>query len=114
MTLIELLLDRRKREERYFRNYLYWAKEIKKEVLKELRQASVHLFGSVIRGEIEPGSDIDILIIASECDTAQKKSRLRDKILDHIGDNTPFEIHVVTPTEFNQWYRHFIKEKQEV
>ena len=113
-TLVDLLIEKREREEKYSKNYLFWAKEIKKEAEKILGGVKVLLFGSIIRGEAEPGSDIDILIISPKLKTPNQKSKIRVKIFEKIGFGSPFEIHLITPEEYQGWYQNFIKEKVEI
>lgn len=45
-TLVDLLIDKTKKEERYFKNYLTYAKIIKKEAQKLLGDTRVLVFGS--------------------------------------------------------------------
>lgn len=112
--MTDILIEERKEEERYFRNYLDYAREIKKEAEKNLGKVKVFLFGSIIKDKIGPGSDIDILIISSKLGEALKKSEIRAKILKKIGSPNPFELHLITPQEYKDWYSHFIKEKIEI
>lgn len=113
-TLVDLLIERRKREKKYFRNYLFWAKKIKKEAEKNLGKVKVFLFGSIARGEATPGSDIDILIISPKLKSAKKKSEVRAKIFKKLGFISPFEIHLISPEEYRTWYKFFIKQKVRV
>lgn len=113
-TLVDLLIEKRKREKKYFKNYLAWAERIKKEAEKNLGEVKVFLFGSIIKGEVEPGSDIDILVISSKLRSAEKKSQVRNKIFKKIGLDSPFEVHLITPEQYQNWYKHFIKKKVEV
>jgi len=36
------------------------------------------------------------------------------KIWKKIGFFSPFEIHLITPEEYKNWYQYFIKEKIEI
>lgn len=47
-TLTDFLLEKRKREEKYFKNYWKWAIKNKNLVKKELKEAKVFLFGSIV------------------------------------------------------------------
>ncbi len=113
-TLTDFLIEKRKRDEKYFKNYLFWAKKIKKIVEKELGDGKVFLFGSVVRGEEEPGSDIDVLIVSPQFEDLAKRSEFYLKVHKKIGFLSPFEIHLITPKEYKEWYQYFIKEKIEV
>lgn len=111
--LVELVWARRKKQGRYFKNYLFWAKIIKKTAQKFLGEVRVFIFGSIFKkGEVP--RDIDILVVSPKLKTSQKKSEIRAKIWQKIGFFSPFEIHLITPKEYKDWYQYFIKEKKEV
>ena len=110
-TLIDFLIEKKQRDEKYFKNYLFWAKKIKKEAKKNLEDVRVLLFGSVIKKQTEPGSDIDVLIISPQLKSPEKKSKILTEILREIGQSSPFEIHLVTPEEYRNWYQRFIKKE---
>lgn len=111
--LTDLVFERRKKQERYFKNYMRWAKLIKKESEMLLGDVKVFIFGSILRKN-EVVRDIDILIISRGLKTAEKKSYIRAEIWKKIGLSSPFEIHLATPDEYYEWYKFFIKEKIEV
>jgi len=113
-TLTDFLIEKRKREKKYFKNYLFWARKIKKVIKEELNNGKVLLFGSVVRKEAEPGSDIDVLIIAPQFKNPEERSELHLKIRKKIGFLSPFELHLITSEEYRDWYQYFIKEKIEV
>jgi predicted nucleotidyltransferase len=62
----------------------------------------------------EPGSDIDVLIVASQFENPLKRSKFYLKVNQKIGFLSPFEIHLITPKEYKEWYQYFIKEKIEI
>lgn len=109
-TLVDLLIEKTKREEKYFRNYQYWAKIIKRETKKLLGEVKVLVFGSVLKKRELP-RDIDILIISPELNTVKKKSEIRIKLWRKLKFSSPFEIHLITPEEYENWYRMFIKKE---
>jgi len=113
MKLIDLLVDRQKRQEKYFKNYLKYAALIKKEAGKLLGEVKVFVFGSILRKD-EVSRDIDILIISSKLKTTSQKSRVRAELWRKLGFSSPFEIHLITPEEYQSWYNFFIKEKVEI
>lgn len=113
LTLTDLLLEKAKREEKYYKNYLYYAKLLKKEAQQLLGEVKVFIFGSILKKD-EVAQDIDILIISSKLKTAQKKTEVRTNLQKKIGLFSPFEIHLITPQQYQDWYSHFIKEKIEV
>jgi len=109
--LIDILIEKREREDKFFKNYLYYAKEIKEEAQKILNPIKVFVFGSILRKDEIP-NDIDILIISPKLRTNEEKTKVRVKIWKKIGMSSPFEIHLITPEDFRDWYSHFIKEEK--
>lgn len=110
---LDLLIEEAKEEEKYFQNYLKYAKIIKKELKKLLGKVRVIVFGSILRKDEVP-QDIDILIISPKLKTFSQKSKLRVKLWRKIGFASPFEIHLITPEEYRNWYKNFIEEKIEI
>jgi predicted nucleotidyltransferase len=112
-TLVDLLIERNKEQDKYFRNYLYYARLIKNEAKKILGQIRVIVFGSILKKDEAP-QDIDILIISPELKTPEKKSEVRTEIYKKVGFATPFELHLITVQDYKNWYQNFIKEFVEV
>lgn len=110
---IEELIERAKEEEKYFKNYLKYAKVIKKEAKKFLKGVKVIVFGSILRKN-EIARDIDVLVISSDLEDSEKRSQIREKIFKKIGIFSPFEIHFITPQQYKDWYRHFLDKKIEI
>jgi predicted nucleotidyltransferase len=110
---VEELIEKAKKEEKYFKNYLEYGKIIKKEAERFLGKVKVLVFGSILRKE-EVARDIDILIISPQLKNPEKRSEIREKIFKKIGIFSPFEIHLITPQQYRDWYSHFIKEKIEI
>jgi len=110
---LDFLIETRKEKEKYFKNYLEYAQKIKTETERLLGKVKVFVFGSILRKDEVP-QDIDILIVSPELKTSQEKSLIRTKILKKLGTFSSFEIHLITPEEYRDWYSHFIKEKIEV
>ena len=111
--LLEILLSIRKEQEKYFKNYLDWAKIIKKETEKLVGKVKMFIFGSILRKNEVP-RDIDVLIVSPKFKSCNLRRKVRIKIWRKIGFFAPFEIHLITPSQFRNWYSHFIKEKIEV
>lgn len=111
-TLVDFLIEKKAREEKYFKNCLYWLKKIKKEAEKNLGEVKVFLFGSLIKKQAKPGSDIDVLIVSPRLKSTEQKSEIRERIFEKIGRPNPFEIHLITPEEYQEWYSHFIKKEK--
>ena len=107
-SLAELLVDLALEKEKYFQNYLSYAKKIKKEVRKFFKSAKVLIFGSILKKN-EAARDIDLLVVTPEKIDLKTKRKILTKICQRIGFFHPFEFHFVTKKEFQNWYRCFIK-----
>jgi len=106
------LIKEAKQEEKYFQNYLKYAKEIKKEAEKFLGKGKVKLmvFDSILRKN-EVAQDIDILIISPKLKHYKIRSFLLSKLFKKLGSFSPFQFHLVTPEEYRNWYQRFIKKE---
>jgi predicted nucleotidyltransferase len=113
MKFIDLLIERQKREEKYFKNYLFYAKRIKKIAQQLLGEVKVFVFGSILKKNEIP-QDIDILIVSPKLEKNEQKIKIKLKIQKKLGFSSPFEIHLITPEEYSKWYRYFIKKKVEI
>ena len=107
--LYKILCEENQKAAKYFQNYLFYAKEIKKMAKEMLPDAKLFIFGSLLQQESAPGSDIDILIISSQIPTdlfaqAKIKVSIKTKFPD-----SPFELHLVTSQQYENWYKGFIK-----
>ena len=95
---------------KYFENYLEYARKIKEKAIEVLGEARVLVFGSIVKGNYGPNSDIDVLIISSKWTGDYEKDRLiKFKIKKLAGVKHPFQIHIATPKEFQNWWQKFIK-----
>ncbi len=109
----DYLIQKEKKQRKFFQNYLKYAKEIKKVAQKELGKVRVIVFGSVLKKEEVP-QDIDILVISPKFNDYKKRRELLCKMWRKFGDFSPFEFHLITPDDYKEWYKNFIKEKIEV
>lgn len=110
----QILIQRARKTSKYFRNPTKYARLIKKEAAKILTDPRVYLFGSVITGDAVPSSDIDILVVAPDAPLqSAKNAQIKVQLYKKVGDNAPFEIHLVNPTGF-AWYEKFIEKKIQV
>jgi len=107
------LINKKIWEERkkYFENYLEWGKKIKEIAKKFLGpRVKVLIFGSIVKGDWTPESDIDVLIISNKLSKNWIKNRLiRTKIKKSIDPLSPFQIHLARPEEYKSWWQKFIK-----
>ncbi|MEM2739399.1 MAG: nucleotidyltransferase domain-containing protein [Candidatus Bathyarchaeia archaeon] len=72
------------------------------------------VFGSYVRGGMRVDSDIDVLLITDRAYDPSYRGRIRVEIAREIGLITPFEMHIVTVEECEEWYRKFIDVYHEV
>ncbi|MCD5396298.1 MAG: nucleotidyltransferase domain-containing protein [Candidatus Pacebacteria bacterium] len=115
MRYFELLKKRAIERQNYIKNFDQYLQIIKKFFQEKLGEVEVYLFGSFLTSDFGPESDIDILIISPN--TPQKsfqRSKLIAQLKNKIGFWNPFEIHLITPEEYKEWYSHFIKKKKKV
>lgn len=110
---IDYLIRKEKREKRFFEDYLKYAREIKKIGKKELGKVKVIVFGSVLRKDEIP-EDIDILVISEKFKDYKKRREFLIKMWKKFGSFAPFEFHLITPRDYREWYKNFIKEKIEI
>ncbi len=113
-TLVDLQLETLEEWRKYYEKPLEYAKKIKSTVRRLDPEARVMLFGSIVKGEMRPDSDIDVLIITRLASNVNTRMKLRVSITREIGENTPFEIHIVTPEEYENWYKKFLDKHVEV
>ncbi len=89
------------------KNHKKYLKKIESSIKTILNDTQVYLFGSILRGDLVAGSDIDILIIAD----VPKKHLKRAEIIAEIEENAglplshPFEFHLLTQEELNTWIK---------
>lgn len=113
----EILLERKKEREEYFKNLKKYLSLIKKRAQKILgNNTKVILFGSYLTDKFNKAlSDIDILVISPKLEYDPNDPFKRARILTYIkkglGSYHLFEIHLATLEEYNNWYKNFIKDK---
>jgi uncharacterized protein len=109
-TLTQILKEVWEEKRDYFERYQFYGKKIKKEAEKILGSVRVLIFGSIIKNEWSPQSDIDVLIISENLpENQEERSKIRTKIKSSIDPFSPFQIHLVTRKEYQNWYQRFIK-----
>ena len=93
----------------YFRNWRKYASEIKN-IISEMVEADVYVFGSVIKGEYSIGlSDIDIAIVSDKFRDRRLRLKIYDILLEKYQD-TPFQFHIITPERWNYMLRFINKD----
>jgi predicted nucleotidyltransferase len=110
--LIDILITTQREKEKYFKNWKEYSQKIKKIAKKLLEEVRVLVFGSIVKNEWGPKSDIDVLIISKNLPKDPDRRReIRTKIKAKIDPFSPYQFHLATPSEFENWYKNFIKEE---
>jgi len=110
LNLYKLMFDRAKKKQKYFKNYIRYAKIISQRAKRILNDAEVIIFGSIVKGNYSIESDIDILIISKKIpESLFEQTKFKDKLLKRFNAN-PFELHLATPEIYENWFKNFIKE----
>jgi len=107
----EFLLERKERRDKflnYIDYYLNLIKERAKKILGE--NTKIVLFGSYLTNNFGPNSDIDILIVTEKPIDKREKSKILIEILEGFDVYHPFEIHFAGSSEFESWYKKFLKD----
>jgi len=113
-TTVDFQLDLLKIFEKYHNNIDKYVQDIKILVKKHDPNVEIFLFGSYVKGFMRKDSDIDVLIITDLAKEVGARVRLRMEIAEKIGELTPFETHIITQDEYENWYKKFIDKYIEV
>ena len=108
-SLYKLLADKNETKKKYLQNYLTYAKKIRENAERILSKPRVLVFGSVIKEDYLPNSDIDILVISPDAPEDLFESTKIKVELTKDFEPGIFEIHLVTPQRYENWYKNFIK-----
>ena len=113
-NLYKSLAEKYKGRKIYFENYLDYVKEIKKKSESFLGGVRVLVFGSIVRENHSVSSDIDILVISQNIPgSIFEQAKIKYELVKDYPDN-PFQIHLATPSQYEDWYKKFIKEYIEI
>ena len=113
-TLTSILKAQFEEEKKYFLEAKKYAQKIKNQAQKTLFPLQVFLFGSIVKGNWTPSSDIDLLLVSPSVPKKQyQRAKIKTKLYQEIGLASPFEIHLITPEEFS-WYKRFIDKKVKI
>jgi predicted nucleotidyltransferase len=111
MDLVDLLLEEKKENEKYFKEPEKYAKIIKKKAKEILKKVRVFLFGSIVRGDFLFSSDIDVLVVSDNF-KENERGKIISQLLNEVGFFSPFQIHLVKTKGFKNWYKKFIKKEE--
>jgi len=105
---MEFLIDVYERRKKYFENLDEFLKEVKEIVRRDVQDAEMYLYGSVVEGDYSIGlSDIDVAIVSDVFEDRNRKLEFFGKLIKKFFDS-PFEFHVLTKKEW-EMYKRFIK-----
>ncbi len=116
MRGIEIAIEITKMKKQIFQNYREIGEKIKEAAKAILKDPSLRviIFGSVPKKTYTPLSDLDVLIISKNTHILRYGDVIErlEKVLHQklIG----VEIHLVTPEEFERWYKRFLDVYEEV
>ena len=54
------------------------------------------------------------MIITNIAEKIDERIKLRMEIVKILGEGSPFEIHIITDEEYENWYRKFIDQSLEL
>jgi predicted nucleotidyltransferase len=115
ITFFDILKKTYLTRKKYLDNLESYLIQIKDFFTEEFKDVDVYVFGSVLGKDFGPKSDIDILVVSSSTPSDIKdKAEIISKLKDKIGRINPFEFHLTTPLEYENWYSKFIKEKRRI
>ena len=83
-----------------FNNLHFYLAKIKESILSADQNSRIYLFGSVVSGNYNMASDIDILIVTSV------DRNIIQNALDKENLGFPFEFHIRTQKEAESYFRH--------
>jgi uncharacterized protein len=99
------------KEKKNILEIIFTGAKIKNKAIKVLgKDVKVLVFGSIVKENWTLNSYIDILIISKNLNKNWfKNTPIKLKIKKAIGLFSPFQIHLATPEEYENWYKKFIK-----
>jgi predicted nucleotidyltransferase len=107
----EFLLERKQRRDQFLKNIDYYLNLIKERIKNNLgEETEIYLFGSYLTGNFGPDSDVDILVVTENEIDQREKSKVLSEILEDFDVYHPFEIHFASKSQFENWYKKFLKE----
>ncbi|MEM2191736.1 MAG: nucleotidyltransferase domain-containing protein [Archaeoglobaceae archaeon] len=89
---------------KYLEKVEFYLEKIKEIVRSFDNSAEVYVFGSFLRAENLPSSDIDVLICSNRIE--EFRTAILSKVYEELGYMHPFEIHMVDENGF-RWYKKF-------
>lgn len=107
---VRILRKKAEARKEYFQNYEVYVRKIGKYFKEKLGEVRIFVFGSIVDGNLDQESDIDVLVVSPSTPShLYQRAQLIGEIKFELGSFNPFEIHLVTPEEYEEWYSKFIK-----
>ncbi|MCH4816338.1 MAG: nucleotidyltransferase domain-containing protein [Saccharolobus sp.] len=113
MSIIDVLEENKRLRDNYIKNLNFYLDRIKEVVRNIDPNTKIILFGSYVRGNFRPDSDIDVLIITNVSNEFDRL-KIYHEVNKAIGNPNPFEIHVINEEEYISWYSKFLDVYKEV
>jgi len=108
VTLTDLELSRSIIRREYVENAWDYLAKIKRACRRLDDSCEVVVFGSFVKGDVRPDSDIDVLVITRLAESPLERGKLFRAIVEEVGLDGPFEVHIVTRDEYERLYKKFI------
>jgi predicted nucleotidyltransferase len=103
VSIVDLELEHALKRRHYIENAWYYLDRVRKACVEIDPECRVIVFGSFIKGGMRVDSDVDVLVITKQAEKAESRGRIFRLITKEIGYCIPFEIHIVTPLEFEAY-----------
>jgi len=108
VSLMDLQMEVVRKFEEFRKDFIKHARKIKEIALESFGDANVYVFGSVVRGECHPMSDVDVAVVSSDVGEDKRVDFYR-KIRREFGILHPFEIHILSREEWRV-YKKFVRD----
>lgn len=109
MRYFDLLKKRAEKRKHYLDRLPYYREEIEKFFQAQLGEVRVCLFGSVLTNSFDAESDVDVLVVSRNTPPdSEGRARLTSELWSIVGFGSPFEIHLITEEEYEEWYKNFL------
>lgn len=95
--------------EEFRKDFIKHAREIKEIALENFGDASIYVFGSVMKGKYHPMSDVDLAVVVSRDVDESERIDFYRKIRKEFGILHPYEIHILNREEWRV-YEKFVKD----
>ena len=115
--VMEVVLGAFERRRKYFEDWRRYAEELCVFARRWYSDARIIVFGSVVKGGYDVlSSDIDVLVVTERAPSdVWEIARFRVSVQDYFCEPAiPFELHVVSPEQYEGLYKRLIDKYVEV